>query len=100
MPRSSPPLCARAKAVGLNEDEGLLGSLRKAVHDVEDKLKSVAAPDALIAMLTMRRNEKDFIARLDPQYGVAVRTALKNFSTAIDAADLSGDLERDLAATG
>ncbi|HEX3405249.1 MAG TPA: methyl-accepting chemotaxis protein [Acetobacteraceae bacterium] len=90
---------ARAKSVGLNEDEGLLGSLRKAVHDVEDKLKSVAAPDALIAMLTMRRNEKDFIARLDPQYGVAVRTALKNFSAAIDAADLSGDLKRDLAAT-
>ncbi len=88
----------RAKEVGLNENAGLLGTLRGAVHDVEEKLKSVVVPNAQIAMLMMRRHEKDFIARLDPQYGAELKARSKDFSTAIDTADLPGDLKHDLMA--
>lgn len=88
----------RAKEVGLNENAGSQGTLRGAVHDVEEKLKSVAVPNAQIAMLMMRRHEKDFIARLDPQYGAAFKVAYNDFSSAIDAADPPGELKRDLMA--
>jgi methyl-accepting chemotaxis protein len=87
-----------AKAVGLTENDGLLGALRTAVHEVEDRLKSVGAADAQIAMLMMRRNEKDFLARLDPQYGAAVQAQLAGFTAAIDAADLPVELKRELTA--
>ncbi len=86
----------RAKAVGLSENEGLLGALRSAVHDVEGKLKSVTARDAQISMLMMRRHEKDFMARLDPQYGAALKAELKNFTAAIDGAELPEGLRRDV----
>jgi methyl-accepting chemotaxis protein len=88
----------RAREVGLNENVGLLGKMRDAVHDVEEKLNSVAVPNAQIAMLMMRRHEKDFIARLDPQYGADLKARFKDFSAAIDAADLPGDLKHDLMA--
>jgi methyl-accepting chemotaxis protein len=70
-------VASRAKTVGLDENQGLLGTLREAVHDVEEKLKSVAVPNAQIAMLMMRRHEKDFMARLDPQYGAAIKLRLR-----------------------
>ena len=74
-------------SIGLNESEGLLGQLRTAVHDVEDKLKLVRSPDAQIAMLMMRRHEKDFIARLDPSYRAQFEARQPEFAAAIaDAA--------------
>ena len=85
-----------AKSVGLNENQGLLGKLRNAVHDVEDKLKSVAAPNAQIAMLMMRRAEKDFIARMDPQYGTVLKAQLKDFIAALDAAEVPAESKREL----
>jgi methyl-accepting chemotaxis protein len=86
----------RAKTVGLNENQGLLETLRSAVHDIEEKLKSVTVPDAQIAMLMMRRHEKDFIARLDPQYGAAIKERLKEFIAALDAAGVPSDAKGEL----
>ena len=87
-----------ARAVGLNASQGLLGGLRESVHDVEEKLQSLQAPDAQIAMLMMRRHEKDFIARLDPQYGAKVKAELPHFVAALDAAALPADRHRDMMA--
>jgi methyl-accepting chemotaxis protein len=55
-------------AMGLKPDDGLLGKLRAAVHSVEDTLKGYDDPQLTISMLTMRRNEKDFMARGDKTY--------------------------------
>lgn len=82
-------LVSQARAVGLTENQGQLGRLRADVHDVEEQLKSINAPQAQIAMLMMRRHEKDFIARLDPQYAEALKARLPEFVAALDAASVS-----------
>jgi methyl-accepting chemotaxis protein len=81
-------LVADAKLVGMNENQGFLGELRASVHAVEETLNSVDAPAAQIAMLMMRRHEKDFIARLDPKYGTALQAERAKFAAAIDASAL------------
>jgi methyl-accepting chemotaxis protein len=77
--------------VGLDETQGLQGQLRASVHDVEARLDSIDLPAAKIAMLMMRRHEKDFILRLDPRYGDMVRQRLPEFVGALDTASLSAD---------
>ncbi|WP_320176277.1 HAMP domain-containing methyl-accepting chemotaxis protein [Maridesulfovibrio sp.] len=53
--------------LGLTEDSGLQGQLRKAVHDAE---KAVIGSDKIYeaGILRLRRNEKDFMMRVDPKY--------------------------------
>jgi methyl-accepting chemotaxis protein len=86
-------LVQAARQVGLNENEGMLGALRTSVHDVEDRLKSVDVPKAQVAMLMMRRHEKDFMARLDPQYGEQLKARLPEFVAALDAATLDATVK-------
>ena len=54
--------------VGLNEKQGLLGSLRKSVHDVEETLKKYKNDKLAVKMLMMRRHEKDYLARESDKY--------------------------------
>lgn len=54
--------------VGLNEKTGLLGSLRKSVHVVEDYLKKFNNDKLIVQMLKMRRHEKDYLARENDKY--------------------------------
>jgi methyl-accepting chemotaxis protein len=86
----------QARVIGLNEDQGLLGAARASAHDVEDKLKSVNSAEAQIALLTMRRHEKDFITRLDPKYGADLKAVQPRFVAAINAAGTSESLRNDL----
>ena len=88
----------QAQSVGLNESQGLLGALRGTVHDVEDELKPIHIPDAQIAMLMMRRHEKDFMARLDPAYGTQLKARMADFVAALDAADLAPEVKTGLMA--
>ena len=53
---------------GLNEKDGLYGSLRNAVHEVESIVKSVADDRLMKDMLMLRRREKDFMLRWDMKY--------------------------------
>ena len=54
--------------IGLNDELGLRGQLRKSVHEVETKLKGLGLDKLTITMLMLRRAEKDFLLRLDPKY--------------------------------
>ena len=56
------------KIIGLNPKDGSYGNLRKAVHGVEDRLKEFKDDHLLAMMLTLRRNEKDFMLRYDLKY--------------------------------
>ena len=66
-------LTAAIERRGLTEDEGMRGALRRAVHAIEttikDNLEAQGATAELlnlnVAMLMMRRHEKDFIIRGD-----------------------------------
>ena len=53
---------------GLTPKTGLYGSLRDAVHQVEESLKAGGDYELLYQMLMLRRHEKDFMLRLDAKY--------------------------------
>jgi len=53
--------------IGLNPQDGLYGELRTSVHDVEELL-GTSNYQLLSNMLQLRRNEKDFMLRLDEKY--------------------------------
>ena len=54
--------------IGLNHNDGLYGSLRNAIHGAEDAIKIENNTLLNVAMLTLRRNEKDFMLRRDEKY--------------------------------
>ncbi len=54
--------------IGLHAKDGLYGGLRAAVHDVEQVIREQGDQRLLADMLTLRRNEKDFMLRLDLKY--------------------------------
>ncbi|MEW6646647.1 MAG: methyl-accepting chemotaxis protein [Pseudomonadota bacterium] len=70
-------LVAAQQHIGLHPKDGLYGSLRKAVHEVEELLKQHNDDRLMRQMLMLRRNEKDFMLRLDISY---VATFDKNFA--------------------
>lgn len=53
---------------GLKPDQGLEGNLRASVQAVEKTLDSFNTPDLKVLMLSMRRQEKDFMLRQDEKY--------------------------------
>jgi methyl-accepting chemotaxis protein len=55
------------KIIGLTPKEGLYGKLRDAVHQVEDLIGD-QNHQILSGLLQLRRNEKDFMLRLDLKY--------------------------------
>ncbi|MDD5176230.1 MAG: methyl-accepting chemotaxis protein [Sterolibacterium sp.] len=57
-----------SKAVGLDPNSGLQGSLRKAVHEAQTALEAGNNNLLLKELLTLRRDEKDFLLRLDLKY--------------------------------
>src|SRR5262245_22497722 len=95
--------------LGLDENSGLEGALRKSVHEIETKLKEFNEPGLLVTMLMMRRHEKDFMLRRDPKYGSDIKKRGEEFvgglgKTAIPTADKEelvkklGAYQRDFAA--
>ena len=54
--------------IGLTPTDGLYGNLRKSVHEAESLLNSLNDDSLLKDMLMLRRNEKDFMLRLDLKY--------------------------------
>ena len=61
-------LSAQYKNIGLDSKKGLYGSLRLAVHNAEDAIKSEANDTLMKDMLMLRRREKDFMLRYDLKY--------------------------------
>lgn len=83
--------------IGLHAKDALYGELRSAVHDVE----TLIAKDnfqLLSEMLQLRRNEKDFMLRLDDKY---VEKFQKNISKLIEntnSSDFSADRKQQVNA--
>jgi methyl-accepting chemotaxis protein len=90
-------IAADTTAMGLTADDGLLGKLRKSVHDVEDSLKAFDDPKLTISMLMMRRHEKDFIAREDAKYVDALSKENAHFSDLLKASTIPADAQAKLA---
>ena len=75
--------------VGMSESEGLMGTLRKSVHDAEDILTRHNQDHLTVIMLMMRRHEKDFLARLEQKYVNDFVKRAGEFDTALAASNLS-----------
>ncbi|WDE11183.1 methyl-accepting chemotaxis protein [Thalassomonas haliotis] len=60
-------LVASQQKIGLHPKDGLYGALRAAVHEVEE-LIGTSDYELRAGMLQLRRNEKDFMLRLDDKY--------------------------------
>jgi methyl-accepting chemotaxis protein len=87
---------ARIK-LGLSEDIGLEGSLRKSVHDIEASLKNFDKPALTVTMLMMRRHEKDFMLRSEEKTLAEMKTRAAEFSAQLAASDIPSGAKADLA---
>ncbi len=82
------------RKVGLDENSGLQGRLRKAVHEIESLLAKEKRDGLDAAMLMMRRHEKDFLARRDPKYIEALKKAASDFQGKLREAKLESGTDR------
>jgi len=74
--------------IGFSENVGLRGAMRNAIHAVENRVKD-RNPTLTIALLQMRRYEKDFIIRGDEKYFDMWRTSARLLTTRVAQAPLS-----------
>jgi len=54
--------------IGFTQNNGLKKAFREHVHILEDDLKNDKSLEHLVAILQLRRHEKDFLLRLDDRY--------------------------------
>lgn len=88
-------LVAMQQRIGLHPKDALYGKLRIAVHDVED-LIGQDNYQLLSEMLQLRRNEKDFMLRLDDKYVERLKTNAANLVVDINNSDFSSDKKAQL----
>ncbi|MFD1384597.1 methyl-accepting chemotaxis protein [Rhodanobacter aciditrophus] len=82
--------------MGLNQDEGLEGDLRSAVHDIESSLKAFNQDALLVTMLQLRRHEKDFMLRLDMKYLERFKSTLTRLKDQLRSASIPADSKQSL----
>jgi methyl-accepting chemotaxis protein len=90
-------LVSMQRVLGLDENQGLQGKLRLAVHQIESKLAEFNQPRLSILMLMMRRHEKDFILRGDEKYGDEFSKRRSEFGDALAASGLAVGLQSELS---
>jgi methyl-accepting chemotaxis protein len=90
-------LGANMKELGLDQDSGLMGRMRKSVREVEQKLEGTTDLSLINLMLEMRRNEKDFLARHETKYADQLKADGATFSSALEAIDFKPELKTELA---
>ncbi|MGE5516156.1 MAG: methyl-accepting chemotaxis protein [Bacteroidota bacterium] len=85
------------RTIGYSENDGLMGRLRRSVHDVEAALKAHDELRLAVLMLQMRRHEKDFLARRDVKYRAEMDKTAAEFATALNAAALPAAVRDEVA---
>lgn len=85
-------------AIGLDEESGLQGDLRAAVHGIESLLDANRNDQLEILMLMLRRHEKDFIMRVDRKYIDRVNTRGQEFKAALNQSRFGADLKAEITA--
>jgi len=85
------------RVLGLNENQGLRGKLRSAVHAVESKLVGIDQPPLTVLMLMMRGHERDFILRGDEKYSDEFNKRLSEFGVALKASGLPEKVQDEIS---
>ncbi|HEY0721088.1 MAG TPA: HAMP domain-containing methyl-accepting chemotaxis protein [Gammaproteobacteria bacterium] len=87
--KSFTKMSTEAVSVGLNENSGLHGELRNAVHEVEAILDETSQVELTASMLMLRRHEKDFLARHADKYLEQHAAEVQTFKKLLAAASVS-----------
>jgi len=82
-------LTTAVERAGLDENSGAQGALRQAVHAVETLIKDANDHELSIHMLMMRRFEKDYLLRGQPDLGAKVAAEGRDLLGALDRAGLA-----------
>ncbi len=85
--------------MGLDENSGLRGQLRAAVHNAEELIGEHASDDLMVKLLMMRRHEKDFIIRKDPKYIGRLNDRITEFGQILETKELSPKLKSNILET-
>ncbi|MAG75395.1 MAG: methyl-accepting chemotaxis protein [Colwelliaceae bacterium] len=88
-------LVASQQVIGLNPKDGLYGALRSAVHDVET-LIGKDDYQLLSGMLQLRRNEKDFMLRLDNKYVSRLTNNKANLVEEVSQSSFDADKQQEI----
>ncbi len=83
--------------IGLHAKDALYGELRSAVHDVETLIGKDNF-QLLSEMLQLRRNEKDFMLRLDDKYVEKFKNNIDKLIIHLNSSDLSADRKQQTMA--
>ncbi|MFD2167233.1 methyl-accepting chemotaxis protein [Thalassotalea euphylliae] len=83
------------KTIGLNPKDGLYGALRSAVHDVETL---IGKDDYLLlsGMLQLRRNEKDFMLRIDDKYVTRLQNNTAKLIDEVGASEFDSQKQQEI----
>ncbi|MFV0596599.1 methyl-accepting chemotaxis protein [Shewanella sp.] len=84
--------------IGLTPKTGLYGTLRTAVHNVESMLKEYDQLSLEVAMLQLRRNEKDFMLRREMSYVETFDANIAKFNASLRASSLDTDTQNKIGA--
>lgn len=84
--------------IGLTPKTGLYGTLRTAVHNIESMLKEYDQLSLQVAMLQLRRNEKDFMLRREMSYVETFDSNIVVFNTSLRSSSLDFDTQNKIAA--
>ena len=85
-------IATQMKKIGFDEKDGLRGELRSAVHRAEKDVRDVKNSKLLSDILMLRRNEKDFIIRLQEKY---LQKHTKNYEKFLNDLTLSNIDEKN-----
>ena len=85
------------EAMGLSEEDGLKGSLRRAIHKVEGLIDEQDSDILKAAMLMLRRREKDFMLRGDITYLDKFEADMATMVTQVkQSPTVTGDLQSNM----
>ena len=90
-------VAAAQRLIGYNENDGLQGKLRTAVHTVEAELNKYDQPRLAVLMLMMRRHEKDFMLRGEEKYADELGRRVDEFSVELKKTDLPADIKAEIS---
>ena len=82
---------------GLDENSGLQGELRQAVHTVERLVRDAGDRELLLHMLMMRRFEKDYLLRGQPELLAKIQAESEMFQARLDRASFPPEVRDELA---
>lgn len=83
--------------VGLTPKSGLYGTLRSAVHQVESLVKQHDEPSLMVAMLQLRRAEKDFMLRRSESYVAKFDAGINQFHQALAQSTVEAASQQNIA---